>query len=158
MAFKKSIPGMFPGIIYLLCLSVLAGCGSSRKLSTNFLYFQKSMNSLETIQRVPVIIKVNDLLTIQITSRSTNQEQVAVYNPPANTANGISRAYQVNSDGHIDLPLLGDVMAAGLTREQLQARLKEKLSNYIKDPAVIVRFADFKINVLGEVKLPGTHK
>lgn len=157
MLFKKSISKLLPGMIYLSCLYILSGCASSRKLSTDFQYFQQGMDSLETIQRVPVIIKVNDLLTIQITSRSMNQEQVAVYNLPATTATGISRGYQVSSDGHIDLPLLGDVRAAGLTREQLQASLKEKLSNYIKDPAVTVRFADFKINVLGEVKLPGTH-
>ena len=86
-----------------------------------------------------------------------NQEQVAVFNLPGNTANGLNRGFQVNSDGNIDLPLLGDVRAAGLTRERLQADLKEKLSNFVKDPAVSVRFSDFNINVLGEVKVPGSH-
>jgi polysaccharide biosynthesis/export protein len=152
MLFKKIIYRFS----YILLLPVLAGCGSSRKMNTDFLYFQKSMDSLETIQRVPVVIKVNDLLTIQITSKSMNQEQVAIFNLPG-AANGVNRDFQVNSDGSIDLPLLGDVKAAGLTREQLRASLGEKLSNYIKDPAVMVRFSDFKINVLGEVKLPGTH-
>ena len=157
MRYTRIISGLFYRTRYLLFLSIVAGCSSSKKVNTDFLYFQKSMDSLETVQRIPVVIKMNDLLTVQITSRSMNQEQVAVFNLPGNAVNGVSRGFQVNNDGNIDLPLLGDVKAAGLTREQLQAGLKEKLSSYIKDPAVIVRFSDFKINVLGEVKIPGTH-
>jgi polysaccharide export outer membrane protein len=151
------MPGLFFSTGCLLCLLVLASCSASKKINTDFLYFQKSMDSLETIQRTPVMIKANDLLTIQITSKSMNQEQVAIFNLPGNTTNGVSRGFQVNGDGYIDLPLLGDIKAAGLTREQLQAHLKDALSGFIKDPAVRVRFSDFNINVLGEVKIPGTH-
>jgi len=157
MSYTRTFSRYFLWAGYLLCPLVFAGCSSSKKVNTDFLYFQKSMDSLQTIQRIPVIIKVNDLLTIQITSKSMNQEQVAIFNLPGNAINGVSRGFLVNSDGNIDMPLLGDIKAAGLTREQLQAGLKEKLSNYIKDPAVTVRFSDFKINVLGEVKIPGTH-
>ena len=96
-------------------------------------------------------------MSIQIASRSLNQEQVAIFNLPGTGANGSTRNFLVDNEGYIDLPLLGNVRAAGLTREQFQAGLKEKLSSYIKDPAVTVRFADFKVNVLGEVKAPGTH-
>jgi polysaccharide export outer membrane protein len=151
---------------WLLLLLMLAGCNPTRKLDTDFLYFQKSMDSLATIQRTPTLIKVNDLLAIQITSKTMNQAQVAVFNlpvnaaantTPGNTEGATVREYQVNSDGTIDLPLLGDVAAAGLTREQLQSRLKGMLLNYIKDPDVIVRFSEFKIDVLGEVKMPGAH-
>jgi len=138
-------------------LSVLAGCSSSKKVNTDFLYFQRSLDSIETIQRTPVLIKINDLMSIQIASRSLNQEQVAIFNLPGTGANESTRNFLVDSDGYIDLPLLGNVRAAGLTREQFQAGLREKLSGFVKDPAVTVRFADFKINVLGEVKAPGTH-
>lgn len=144
-------------VFFLYCLFIVTGCGSSKKINTDFLYFQKSMDSLAAVQRVPVPIKVNDQLGITITSRSMNQEQVAIFNLPGNMVNGVNQGYQVNNNGNIDIPLVGDVKAAGLTREQLQANLREKLSSYIKDPAVIVRFSDFKINILGEVKMPGTH-
>ena len=141
----------------ICCLFAVTGCGSSKKINTDFQYFQKSMDSLAAVQRIPVPIKINDQLGITITSRSMNQDQVAIFNLPGNIVNGVNLGYQVNSKGNIDVPLLGDVRAAGLTREQLQANLKERLASYIKEPAVIVRFSDFKINILGEVKMPGTH-
>jgi len=157
MKYTGIISGLFFRIRYLLWLPLLAGCGSSKKINTDFLYFQKSMDSLATIQRTPIIIKANDLLTIEIASRSMNQDQVAIFNPPANATNGVSRGFPVSSEGTINLPLLGDVKAAGLSREQFQASLKEKLSSYVKDPAITVRFSDFRVNVLGEVKVPGSH-
>ncbi|GAC1430777.1 MAG: polysaccharide biosynthesis/export family protein [Chitinophagaceae bacterium] len=115
------------------------------------------MDSIENVQRTPVVIKMNDLLGIQVSSRSMNQDQAGIFNVPANGGNGKNQDYQVGSNGNIDIPIIGSVRAAGLTREQLQASLQEKLASYIKDPAVTVRFTDFKVNVLGEVKLPGTH-
>ena len=157
MRYTKINSRLFCSTSYLLMLLFLAGCSSSKKINTDFLYFQKSLDSMETVQRIPVIIKINDLLTIQIASRSMNQEQVAIFTLAGNPTNGISRSFPVDNDGNIDLPLLGNVRAAGLTREQLQTSLKEKLSGYIKDPAVSVRFTDFKVNVLGEVRAPGTH-
>ncbi|MES1220249.1 MAG: polysaccharide biosynthesis/export family protein [Bacteroidota bacterium] len=143
---------------FIFFLFSITGCGSSKKIDGDFLYFQKGLDSIENIQRVPVVIKTNDLLSLQISSKSMNQDQASIFNLPVNTATGTSPGYQVSSNGYIDIPLLGDVKAAGLTTEQLQTNLKEKLSSYIKDPAVIVRFQDFKINILGEVKMPGSHK
>jgi polysaccharide biosynthesis/export protein len=139
---------------YIFCLLALTGCGSSKKINGDFLYFQKGLDSIETIQHVPVFIKVNDLLSLQISSKSMNQDQASIFN----LTSGVNQGYQVASNGNIDVPLLGDVKAGGLTIEQLQASLKEKLSSYIKDPAITVRFLDFKVNILGEVKSPGTHK
>jgi polysaccharide export outer membrane protein len=117
------------------------------------------------------VIKNNDLLGIQIFSKSMNQDQVAIFNIPAGGANignqvantgnqgasASSQGYLVGMNGNIDLPIIGDVRAAGLTIDQLQFNLKQKLSFYVKDPSVLVRFLEFKINILGEVKLPGTH-
>ena len=157
MRYNGFVCGILFRTRYLLWLALLSGCSTSKRLDMNFLYFQNSMDSIEAIQHAPMIIKENDQLSIQITSKSLNQEQVAIFNLPGVTTGGAARSYQVNSNGHIDLPLLGDVKAAGLTREQLQSVLKEKLSGYIKDPAVTVRLSDFKVNVLGEVKIPGTH-
>ena len=49
------------------------------------------------------------------------------------------------------MPVLGTIHAAGLTRLQLQERIKNLLvsGGYISDPYVMVRFRDFKIFFLG---------
>ena len=64
--------------------------------------------------------------------------------------------YLVNRDGVIDIPLIGKTQAAGLTTDELQDTILLKLQPYLKEPAVIVRFLNFRITVLGEVTLPGT--
>lgn len=60
-------------------------------------------------------------------------------------------AYLVDVDGNIEMPVLGTIHAAGLTRLQLQERIKNLLvsGGYISDPYVMVRFRDFKIFFLG---------
>jgi polysaccharide export outer membrane protein len=62
----------------------------------------------------------------------------------------------VNTLGNIEIPLLGNIKAAGLTIAQLQTILTDKLVTYVKDPVVKIKFSLFVINVLGEVKAPGT--
>jgi polysaccharide biosynthesis/export protein len=139
------------------CLLILTGCSSSKKINQDFLYFQKSLDSIQNIQRVSPVIKVDDLLGIQVFSKSMNQDQAAIFNIPVEGANAVNTGYLVETDGNIDMPIIGKIKAAGLTKEQLQVSLKDKLASYVKDPSVLIRFSDFKINILGEVKLPGSH-
>ena len=56
------------------------------------------------------------------------------------------------------MPVIGDIKAAGLSKDSLQFLLEQKLAGYIKGPSVLVRFLGFNVNVLGEVRTPGTHK
>jgi polysaccharide export outer membrane protein len=65
--------------------------------------------------------------------------------------------YVVNSYGDIDFPVLGTLHIAGLKRSELADYIKNELiqRNYIKDPVVIIDFANRAVNVLGEVSKPG---
>ena len=38
----------------------------------------------------------------------------------------------------------------------LKMKLKEKLSEYIKEPIVLIQIINFKVTVLGDVRRPGT--
>lgn len=59
--------------------------------------------------------------------------------------------YLVDQYGNIELPVLGTIHAAGLTRLQLQDKVRQLLvdGNYLNDPYVMVRFRNFKIFFLG---------
>lgn len=62
--------------------------------------------------------------------------------------------------GKIDFPFVGEIMAGGLTLEQLKQKLTLKLSEYISNPEVHVAIQSFggrKIIVLGEVTDPGVY-
>ena len=62
-----------------------------------------------------------------------------------------SYTYLVDPDGNIQLPVLGEIHAAGLTRLQLQDLISNILvdGNYLADPYVMVRFYNFKVFFLG---------
>ena len=52
---------------------------------------------------------------------------------------------------------LGRLKISGLTKNECEALIREKLIPYLKEtPIVNVRMVNYKISVLGEVKSPGT--
>ena len=70
----------------------------------------------------------------------------------------MTRTVPVRPDGRISLPLLNDVVAAGLTTLELREILTKKLAEYIPSPEVSVIVADvrsFKVSVIGEVARSG---
>lgn len=141
----------------LITICITVSCNPSKKINRDFLYFQKGLDSIETLQFKETVIQTNDLLSIKIFSKTLNQEQAILFNLPViQTGNESKEGYLVGMNGNIDLPILGSIKAAGLTKIELQTSLTEKLSNYIKNPFVLIRFLQFKVNVLGEVKTPGT--
>jgi len=50
----------------------------------------------------------------------------------------LSLTQPIRPDGKISMPLMGDVMAAGLTPEELAKKIKSRLANYVKSPNVTV--------------------
>lgn len=59
--------------------------------------------------------------------------------------------YLVDPNGNIQLPVLGELHVAGLTRLQLQDRICKLLQDgcFLSDPYVMVRFYNFKVFFLG---------
>jgi len=143
-------------VICWVLINSFTACTSQKNVEKDFVYFQNGMDTVLGQQK-QTIIQPNDLLSIQVFSKTINQEQAAIFNLPG-TAGTASQGYQVSNDGNIEMPVIGVVRAVGLTKDQLQKSLVEKLTNYVKNPTVIVRFLQFNINVLGEVRTPGTQK
>ena len=141
---------------FVLILCLLSSCISSKKLNYDYYYFRDGNNVVEEQQK-QILIQPNDLLSIVVYSRSSNQEQAAIFNIPA-SANNLLQGYQVSTTGIIDIPIIGAVNVVGLSKKQLQDTMIVKLTNYVKNPSVIVKFLQFNVNVLGEVHAPGTHK
>ncbi|HEX8377707.1 MAG TPA: polysaccharide biosynthesis/export family protein, partial [Pedobacter sp.] len=163
MNFNKNIRVVCLGLMVVL----LSACFSNKVAKENYLYFKKGNNELTTQKETT--IKKNDLLSIQVFSNTLNQEQAAVFNmavvkESASAGDGDSQpqgasagqGYEVGSDGNIEMPVIGSIKAEGLTKQQLKESLIKKLSNYIKLPNVNIRFLRFNVNVIGEVKSPGT--
>jgi len=79
---------------------------------------------------------------------------VSVWKDPELSAKGVP----VRPDGKIQLPLLGDVAAQGLTPSQLAANITDRLRKYMSDPRVNVNVSAInsrRYYILGEVNHTG---
>ena len=66
----------------------------------------------------------------------------------------------VRPDGKISLPLINEVQAAGLTPDQLRARLMDLASKYLEDPNATVAVKEIhsrNVFITGNVAKPGTY-
>ena len=62
-----------------------------------------------------------------------DQVQISVWKNPE-----LSVSEPVRPDGKISVPLAGDIMAVGLTPEQLSTKIEGKLASYVRAPNVTV--------------------
>ena len=103
-------------------------------------------------------IQKNDLVSIQIASLSTKPDiSDAIYNQVSTAGSG-SAGYLVDAQGNIEHHRLGVIHAEGLTKQELAAEIKKRLTvpvELLKDPTVIIRFMNFKVTVLGQVGQQG---
>ena len=152
--------------LLLLALFILTSCGSRQDI----IYFQDEPLS-EAIENqnsnFELRFKTDDLLVINVSA--DDPETVAPFNlnvVSTNTsvidAQGTLKmqTYLIDSNGNIEFPTLGTLKLAGLTRNEANALLKDKLSIYFKKdapPIVNIRLANFTVTILGEVKNPGTY-
>jgi protein involved in polysaccharide export with SLBB domain len=71
----------------------------------------------------------------------------------------LSGDYDVDPSGYLSIPLGGTVMAAGLSKPELEALLTKKLKgDYLRNPKVTVDVVSFRpFYILGEVEKPGEY-
>ena len=149
---------------FFLCLSVLVflfSCGTQKESIRNYLEKTNDTTGSNLINLVEPVIQKDDLLSIKVYSLSTDPAVDALYNLPEQTVIGSSTTtatagFLVNADGNIEYPRLGAIHAEGLKKNELAQLIKAKLDTILKSPSVIVRFLNYRVTVLGEVRSPGT--
>jgi len=114
-----------------------------------------------------VTLKVGDLLTITV--NTTTPEASIPFNlpviPSQNSFNISSvttvasslQNYLVDTRGDIMFPVIGRIHVAGMKKTDLNDYIKAQIyPHYIKEePIILIRDANFKISILGEVNRPG---
>ncbi|HWR51667.1 MAG TPA: polysaccharide biosynthesis/export family protein [Bryobacteraceae bacterium] len=69
-----------------------------------------------------------------------------------------AKPVSIGANGSLTLPLIGRIQAKGMTVEQLEAELNERLKNFFHDPLASVTVVDFQsqpVSVVGAVAEPG---
>jgi polysaccharide export outer membrane protein len=156
---------MYKKITNFILLIVVILCSSSCLSTQQSTYFNNAQSAAYTPNIKDsgiIIIQKNDILSIVITS--LNPEASAIFNT-TNTStqnynttgtNQSITGYLVNSDGFIELPILGSMKAAGLTKKELKETITNILleKKLLLDPIVSIRQLNFEITIIGEVGKP----
>ncbi len=71
----------------------------------------------------------------------------------------LTGSYRISDSGFVSIPIVGAIAAQGLTLEQLQKRLTERLeAKVVKSPDVTLQVTEYRpFFILGEVKNPGSY-
>jgi len=138
-------------------LLLLSSCASKKDV----VYFQNT-GSFETLvdkNSFTPKFKVDDLISIHVST--LNPEASASFNLYRGASEGGIQPeqvdYLIDRDGEIDFPVIGKVKISGLSAEEVRSLLREKLSDYLKDPIINIRLKNFTVSILGEVNKPGTY-
>ncbi|MBX2932291.1 MAG: polysaccharide biosynthesis/export family protein [Chitinophagaceae bacterium] len=119
--------------------------------------------ALPYIEMPVSVIQPDDILEIRISGK--NEETVQDFNTKGSgySATGSTSIqsstpnYLVDKKGDIEMYKIGKVKASGLTIEQLKENLLALLDKEIMNPNVVIRFANLRFTVLGEVRTPSTY-
>lgn len=150
-------------ILIIIILPVFFSCTNTKKVT----YFNDLPDKeIEyNVQNLEPVIQKNDLLGIMVTSVNGDASQLfnlytvssgsSGSNVNAGTVTQTS-GFLVDQEGFIQLPMLGLVKAAGLTKKQLKESITKSLvtNNILYDPVVNIRYLNYKVTVLGQVARP----
>jgi polysaccharide export outer membrane protein len=148
--------------LLVICFLILFSCRTSKPIP----YLQGALDSsaYKSVNIPEPVIQKGDLLNITIFS--DNPTATAIYNQAAgggaaaqsgSSSSGGTSGYLVDIDGNIRLHAIGILHVEGLTKKQLSDLVTQKLTTLqsLTNPYVVIRFENFKITVIGEVKAQG---
>lgn len=148
---------------YLLGLLLL-----SASCSRNLTYFNETDKKAIKLEHREVIanthtpkIQPDDLLSIRVSSLSPEgntlfNQGVITMGTSAGSGSQGAEGYLVDSAGFIQFPILGKVRLGGLSKEEARNMLVDSLQQYLREPVVNIRYLNYRITVIGEVRSPST--
>ena len=161
---KKNTLYIFIPILFLL---VLSACSARRERS---LFNAKSDIVTDTIKQVYVVndqgisdafykIKINDRLAIRNVQNpefgaTANASSTSTSSTSQNiTSGGINNAlsYPVDLDGQVNLPAVGKVPVAGLSRREAAIKIQDLYAKQLlRNPIIELSVVNLKVTLLGE--------
>ena len=168
--FGSYVGRLFHFLFSLVITYALTSCAASKPMP----YFNGAIdtNKLQNIQVPDQVIQRGDILGITIFS--DNPEATAIFNQAsvstgtpaslqpvkgvgASSSQTSSGGYLVDNNGNIRLHAIGLMHAEGMTKDDLSDLITGTLVKLgvLTNPYCVVRFNNFKITVLGEVRSPG---
>lgn len=152
-------------IFALLLVALFSSCNVQKKI----VYLQDVTNNtqLQPATMTNIHVQPGDQIAIMVSSRTpelSNLFNLAVpyrYIGSQTSYSGQSQSafYTVDTNGEIDFPIVGKLLVAGFTRQEISAMIKERLikEDLLKDAVVTVEFGNLSFSVMGEVNAQGKY-
>lgn len=136
---------------------MMVGCGSSKEVA----YWQNidsiSLAASKGLYDAKIMPKDELTILVQTTDPLTSEPFNLRSTGQTSSKNQIT-GYLVDNDGMINLPIVGKIHVAGLTKTECEDLIKSKIQPYLartENPLVSVRTSSYRITVIGEVNRPG---
>lgn len=179
--FMKILKKYFRKLIYYICknhsyktfsmkniikifivLILVQSCTPMKKIT----YLNNSESGKWDISPIPPKhqLEIGDVLMVKVISR--NEELNNLFNIENNTnsanekltsANLYLNGFTISQDGTIDIPNVGKVYILNQTIDEAKETILKVANDYLINPFVIVKLANFEFTILGEVNLPGKY-
>lgn len=154
-------------VVYSLVILTIAL--SSCKTREKLVYFQDGAadSTVAGVSNYTPVLRTDDFLSIIVTGE--DPDAVLPFNfptagMPQSVNNGYTMGnpapygYLVDANGEIAMPVIGRLKVGGMNRMEVVALIESKLKEYIVNPVVQIQILNYKVTVLGDVKMPGTYK
>lgn len=150
-------------IKFLVIFLIIQGCTPTSKIT----YLNDSQLGEWDVSQMPPKhrLEIGDIILVRVISR--NAESNNLFNLETNTnsnnrnltaANMYLNGFAISQEGTIDIPNIGNpVFVLNQTLEEAKATILLKAKEFLIDPFVIVKLANFQFTVLGEINNPGNY-
>ena len=146
----------------LVLLLIIQGCTPMSKIT----YLNDSQSGEWDVSPIPPKhhLEIGDILMVRVISR--NEESNNLFNIESNTnsanstltaANLYLNGFTISQEGTIDIPNVGEVFVLNQTLEEAESTISLKAEEFLINPFVIVKLANFQFTVLGEINAPGNY-
>ena len=141
---------------------VMASCSTPR----NFNYLQDLQNGQQTEITTDGTIRLQPSDQLTVIVKSKDPQMSNLFNKSFTTqmiqgttaGNPYIAPYKVSPQGTIDIPVVGEIHVAGLTRYEVEKAIKDKLQQeHLKDANVTVELQNLTYTLTGEVRNPGVY-
>ena len=137
---------------------LLNSCKSAKQVT----YFQNidSISLAASKGLYDAHIMPKDQLTINVVASDPSTSKpfnLSVQSSGSTEGGNSGSQYLVNNDGDIEFPVIGKIHVAGLTKNQCEQLIKEKIKPYLAEtecPIVTVMMSSYRVTVTGEVASP----
>tara|TARA_B100001250_G_scaffold149451_1_gene128055 strand:+ start:53231 stop:53995 length:765 start_codon:yes stop_codon:yes gene_type:complete len=152
---------IFRYVFIYFCVTTIFSCSTKKEI----LYVQNiSSQDTYSYEFIEYQIKTDDILKIDVNSEIP--EAATAFNPMGIGANlsdktsMLYNGYQVNNEGYINFPSIGEIKVQDLTISQIRELIYDTIvkSGILINPSVDVKIINSHFTILGEVSMPGRYE